>query len=313
VQKVELHNGKAIAVNYSHGAKQHRETGKDIILCAGSINSPKLLMLSGIGDPSELARHGIGLTLESPGVGRNLRDHPLIRMTYRMKVPTDNPTEGMLQKLRIAGRFLVNGEGPIANLFEGIAFAKSAATKPLPDLQLFFLTTGHINVPNVGWQLAPYPAVMVYAAASYPRSSGRLRLSNADPETPPLIEYSLFESQEDLETLVSAVGVIRRIMGTDPIGTMVAEEIVPGQSFTDSGKLEEFVRHNTNICYHSIGTCRMGRDSAAVVDCDLRVKGTINLWVADASVMPDPISANLNAPAMMIGKKLGKHLNLRSS
>jgi len=310
-ERIEVRGGRATSVTYSRHGRQYREEAGDIILCAGAINTPKLLMLSGIGDAHELARHNIGVILDVPEVGRNLKDHPLVRMTYRMNVPTNNPTGGILQKARMAAEFLLNGEGPISNIFESMGFVKSSPAKRLPDLQLFFVTVGYMNTPGKGWRLAPYPAVMVYAAYSYPSSSGHVRLSNAQPEAPPVIEYGLFDKEADLAAMMDGVRTIRRIMSTHPIRQMVEEEVIPGTGIADQAALEHFVRHNSNICYHSIGTCRMGTDQDAVVGPDLRVRGTTNLWIADASVMPETISANLNGPCMMIGAKLGKQLNAR--
>jgi choline dehydrogenase len=310
VENIEVANGRASAVTFSRAGTSCRETARDVILCAGAINSPKLLMLSGIGDARELMRHNIDVVLDLPAVGCNLKDHPLLRLSYRTRIPTNNPTQGWLQKLGIAAEFVFHGEGPISNLFEGMGFLRSSDSQPLPDLQLFFLTTGYSKTTD-GWKLPPYPAVMLYLAHSYPASTGYVRLGGNRPEDPPRIEYSLFENPSDVEVLARGVRIIRKIMGTEPMASLVAEEITPGSAVEDHLALESFIRGNSSICYHSIGTCRMGADSAAVVDPELRVRGTENLWIADASIMPAAISANTNAACMMIGAKLGKQLIAR--
>lgn len=308
VEKIEVADGRAVAVSFSHGGQTRRETARDIILCAGAINSPKLLMLSGIGDPDELRRHDIALVRAAPGVGRNLKEHPLVTLNYRTGIPTYNLTEGPLQKLSIATQFLMSGEGPISNLFEGAAFVKSSAAEPVPDLQLVFMACGFEKGADGHYKLAPVPSVSVHIIESYPLSSGRVRLASNDPNDPPLIECRLLQAQADVDTLVKGIPVVRRIMRAEPMASLIEEEISPGANVEGPSSLQEFVRNHTGISFHPIGTCRMGMDAEAVVGADLRVHGTENLWVADASIVPQPLSANMNAACIMIGMKLGKHL-----
>jgi choline dehydrogenase-like flavoprotein len=311
VERIEVRNGRAMAVSFLKGGAVYHETAHDIILCAGAINSPKLLMQSGIGDAKELERHSIAVALDLPGVGCNLTDHPLVRMTFHTNMPTHNPTEGVLQKLRIAAEYLLNQEGPIANLFESMGFVRSDPAKMSPDLQLFFLTVGYAKAPDGRWQLASQPAVMLYVAHSYPLARGRVRLASGNPHDAPLIELCLLDEASDLDTLIRGIQIGRDIMSRPPIAQRLKEEVTPGPCIASPAALAEFIRSNANICYHSTGTCRMGTDPGAVTDPYLRVRGTENLWIADASIMPDPISANINAACMMIGKKLGRQLIAR--
>jgi choline dehydrogenase len=284
---------------------------RDIIVCAGAINSPKLLMLSGIGNAPELKRHGIVVALNLPSVGNNLQDHPLLYLAYRMKIPTYNLTEGLLQKLAIAANFMRSGEGPISNPFEAMAFLKSGATAPTPDLQLFFSAVGVFRLLDGSFKTAPFPGVTVAVANSYPISTGCVKLASDRPNDPPLIDYTLLGTQTDIDIMVRGFHAVRRIMGTEPIAALVEEEVIPGLEVNDSPTLMAFIRSSTSICYHSFGTCRMGVGSDAVVGPDLRVHGTENLWIADASIVPAPISGNMNASCMMIGVKLGKQLSAR--
>lgn len=308
VEKIEIANGRAVAVSFLHEGKKCRQTARDIILCAGAINSPKLLMLSGIGDAQELKRHNISLVHALPGVGRNLKDHPLVRTSYRSRIPTNNLTGGLLQKLGIVANFLTTGEGPISNLFEGAAFLKSSAAKSAPDLQVVFVTFGLAVGRGGDLKLAPYPSVMVYLMGSYPVSSGRITLVSDNPNDPPRIECRLLQEQADVDTLVQGIQKIREIMRAEPIAGLIEEETTPGANVESQSAMREFVRNHTGISFHPIGTCRMGTGENAVVGPDLRVHGTENLWIADASVIPDAISANMNAACMMIGMKLGKQL-----
>ena len=305
VQKIEVVNGRAVAVAFRHRGTLHRETAREIILCAGAINSPKLLMLSGIGGREELKSYGIDVTIDLPGVGHNFKDHPFLSLTYRTRIPTYNLTEGFLQKLSIAAKFVLHGEGPISNLFEVVGFLKSSESEPIPDIRLTFYALGYLKTPDHRYRLAPYSAVMVSLQKSYPVSSGQIRLRSKNPNDPPLIECPLLHAQADVDTMVRGIHTIRRIMRTEPIASLVEEETVPGSQTQDGAALEPFVRNHTAIPYHSIGSCRMGIGGDAVVDPDLRVWGMENLWIADASIMPDHISADTNATCLMIGAKLG--------
>jgi choline dehydrogenase len=309
VQRIDVVNGRAVGVTFRHRGKQRREMASGIILCAGAINSPKLLMLSGIGHAKELEHHGIGVVVDSPGVGDSLQDHPLIYLAYRMKVPTHNPTEGLLQKVSIAAQYLRSGEGPIANPFEAIAFLKSTKGQKSPDLQIFFSAVGVFRLLNGSFKTAPYPSITVAVANSYPISTGSVKLRSKNSLEPPIIEYELLGSQPDVDTLARGVQAVREIMRAEPISGLVEAEILPGGHVGDQASLNEFIRGSTSICYHSIGTCRMGAGPQAVVAPDLRVNGVKDLWIADASIIPSPISGNMNASCMMIGAKLGKHLS----
>jgi choline dehydrogenase len=308
VERIEVSRNRATAVIFRHREKLCRETARGIVLCAGAINSPKLLMLSGIGDRRELERHEIPVTLDVPAVGRNFKDQQFLRMTYRTKIPTYNLTGGPLQRLAIAAEFVLHGEGPISNLFEGVAILKSSPTEPVPDIRLTFLALGIAKLADGTSQMAPYPAVMVSLMTSYPRSSGRIGLVSSDPREPPSIRYPLFEDPADVDTMVRGIHAIRRIMSTEPMAGLIEKEVSPGVGIDTPPALQEFVRNNAVISYHSIGTCRMGAGHDTVVGPDMRVRGIENLWIADASIMPEHISADTNATCMMIGAKLGRQL-----
>jgi choline dehydrogenase len=312
-RKIEFVDRRAVAVSFSKNGRNQRATAHVIILCAGAINTPKILMLSGIGDPEELSRHNIDVVAAVSGMGRNLKEHPLLRLMYRTRIPTFNLTTGIRQKLGIISSFVRNAEGPLSNLFEGVAFLRTSSAQLLPDIQLHVMPIGYLSNPGGALDLAPYPAMTVLLNKSRPVSSGRIRLVSDDPDDPPSIECQLLEAEEDVETMVQGVRAVRRIMAEEPIAGLIDEEVVPGAAFDDAVELRKYVRGHTGIAFHPVGTCRMGSDTAAVVGPDLRVRGTDNLWIADASIMPDLISGNINAACMMIGKKLGKQLIERMS
>lgn len=306
VEKIEIAGGRATGVVFSHDGMMVREEGKDIVLCAGAINSPKLLMLSGVGDARELGRHGIRPVLDLPEVGRNLKEHPFVRMIYRSRVPTYNLTEGLLQKLQILAKYLRHQEGPIAGGYESTVFLKTSPEDQLPDVQLYFAPIGYFG--KTKGSRAAYPAFMIGVAKMRPLSSGRISLASNDPKDAPVIDCRLFSLAPDVQTLVRGIQAARDITRSDPLGSVVEREISPGVQIDDAAALQDFVINHAEVSSHPNGTCRMGADSGAVVGPNLCVRGTGNLWVADASIIPDHISANLNAVCMMIGMKLGQQL-----
>lgn len=311
VEKIETADGQATAVAFLHKGEERRETARRIILCAGAINSPKLLMLSGIGDPEELERHKIDMLINRPAVGRNLREHPHTRVVYRSKIPTCNLTEGLPQRFGIFAKFVRYREGPIAGAYESAAFLSSAPAQPSPDFQILFAPLGVLGRIGGALRLAPFPAFQVAILRSHPLSSGCIRLGSNDPHDPPLIHARLLQEQADVDSMVQGIKTVRQIVGRDPIASLIEGEIEPGLAIESEKSLGQYVRENTEVSFHPIGTCRMGADGDAVVGPDLRVRGVENLWVADASVMPDHISANINAACMMIGAKLGQELTER--
>jgi choline dehydrogenase-like flavoprotein len=309
VHKIHLENGRATGVTFSADGKLYTVPAQRVILCAGAIASPQLLMLSGIGDAAELAKHGIQTQIHLPGVGKNLQEHPLLRLTYKTRVPSNNLTEGITQILSIAKQYLFSHEGPISNLFEATAFLKTSAAQRYPDIQLHFVTVGMTTPEDTASDpLLNYPAVTVLLNKSYPLSRGRIRLASHLPDSAPLIECRLLENDADIETLTKGIWLVRNIMSAAPLKNWVDNEIKPGVDLTHNEQLRNYIRRNTELAYHPVGTCRMGIDSDAVVTPQLHVKGVDNLFVADASIMPDLISGNTNAVCMMIGFKLGKEL-----
>jgi len=307
VQKIEFCNGRATGVSFLQNGKLRTERAHGIVVSAGAINSPQLLMLSGIGDPEELRRHGIDVRLDLPGVGRNLQEHPSIRLLYKSNVQTYNLTGGFRQKIGFLSTYLASREGPVANVFESVAFLKTSPAEPAPDVQVHFGPVGLLDDRD-GCRLAPFPSVSIVVNKSYPLGRGRIRLASNDPKSPPLIECRLLGAEADVDTLVRGIFMIRKIMAVEPVAHLVEQDPVSGPDSTDSMYLKGYVRGHAKTTYHPVGTCRMGTDADSVVGPDLRVRGTENLWVADASIMPDLISGNTNAVCMMIGKKLGSQL-----
>lgn len=313
VERLEFKGGRIIGVSCLEEGRKFRESAAHVILCAGTINTPKLLMHSGVGDKEELERHGIKVVAHVPAVGRHLKEQPMISLIYRSKVPTYNLTGGWRQKAAFAREFLLHGEGPISNLFEAGAVLRSTASRPVPDLQMIFAAFGFEIGPDGLYRLSPYPSVMLHVMESYPASSGRIRIVSSDPKARPLIECRLLEAPADEDGLVAGISRAREIMREKPIAGLLDEEIAPGADINGEARMHEYVRSHAGISFHPIGTCRMGVDSDSVLEPTLRVRGFDNLWVADASVIPEHMSANMNAVCLMLGRKLGKELAAHAS
>ena len=315
VHKILIEKGCAKGIRFEHKGRILEKSARNVVVCAGAINSPKLLMLSGIGDPAELSKHGIPVVVDRPAVGKNLIEHPEIYITYKMKVPTNSPTEGVLQKAGFLMRYLFKGEGPLSNLWEAVVFLRSSIEEPVPDIQLVFTPwsedykTGSIEKVDATEKIKfCHRGVSFILNKSRPLSSGEVRLASADPKENPLIECRFFSHEDDIRTLVDGVKTLRGIMTSSPIAEKVDYEVSPGQNIANDDALASYVRENALINAHPIGTCRMGIDNEAVVTPELKVRGVENLWIGDASIMPDHISGNINAACMMIGEKLGRTL-----
>lgn len=308
VSKINIVDGRATGVAVvRQGAVKHLRAGK-VVLSAGSLNSPKILMLSGIGDAVALAALGINVVLDRPAVGQGLSDHPIVRITYHMNVPTY--AIGSLRHCAVAAaKYLFQGQGLLASAHEATAFVRSVPDLAEPDLQFHFAPIGVAPV-EAGRppRLMKTPSVFISIKKNHPRSRGSIRLRSIDPMEPPVIIANLLEDRSDTTSLVSGIQILRDVMATGPIRAQVRAEHEASASYRTQDELADYVRRNVTIACHSVGTCRMGNDPACVADPSLRVRGIANLWIADASIMPENISGNTNAAAMMIGYKLGKEL-----
>jgi len=312
VHKLLVKEGRVTGVTYERDGVVHEARAGRVILCGGAINTPQLLMLSGIGDAEELQALGIDVVLHQPGVGRNLMEHPLIRPSWRVKQPSYSPTSNWLRMAGFGAKFLLTGQGPLATITEAMGFLRTSPDEPVPDVHMLFSVAGAVNDDELKFykslKVLPYPSFSMVLDKSYPLSRGTVRLASADPKAAPLIDPNLLADSGDVETLVKAIGILRRIVSKSPLADMVMEEVEPGPHVTSEAALVEYVKARAGLAYHASGTCRMGVDEKAVVTPDLKVRGLENLWIADASVMPDLISGNINAACMMIGEKLGRQL-----
>lgn len=300
--------GRTTGVEYrDRGGRRLARAGREVVLCGGTLASPKILMLSGIGPKEELDRHGIAVVHDSPGVGSNLRDHIGALQRWRTTLPTVNelgPADGARAVVEYARR----GSGPLAAVvFQVQIILRTRPELARPDIQLAFASFGIVREQGPDGMMKVEPAkqrsVMVTTALLQPRTSGRVRLRSADPAAPPVIEYEMLADAADAENLMAGMAEARRIMEQPAIAGVVGEPFEPERSCRSELDWRNWVHSQATYGVHYVGTCRMGSDEFAVVDPDLRVRGVEALRVVDASVMPDPTSGNTNAPTMMIAER----------
>ena len=316
-RRVLVENGRASGVEVARNGQALRVgAAREVILSAGTVNSPQLLLLSGIGPPGELERHGIEVVHDLPGVGRNLQDHVDCVLSWECREPITLYRD--LRADRLAAsivRGMVFGEG-IATTFpyEAGAFLKTRPELVAPDIQLHFMPalekTANLHFPNP-FKREPVEAnhgLTVRVGPIVPESRGTVTLRSANPAAPPRIQPNYLESAADLRTMIAGVRMVRDLMGQPAFHRYRGRELAPGAEARTDRDLEDWLRASAMTTFHPVGTCKMGVDPMAVVDARLRVRGLEGLRVADASIMPIITSGNTNAPAIMIGEKAAELL-----
>jgi choline dehydrogenase len=304
VTRVLLEGRRAVGVEcFTTRGAQTLRAKAEVVLCAGAIQSPQLLMLSGIGDGEHLMSLGLDVKHHLPGVGRNLHDH-LASPVHMVTEHTDSygiSWRAMPRNLVNILEYLAFRSGPLAsNVFESVAFLKTTDGLTRPDVQLVFQPAKKLK-PGF-----PFPIGHGYAVspvALYPRSRGRLTLTSGDPLAPPAIDANLLGVPEDIEPLIRAIRLVRRAFASPPFAKYAAVESAPGSGVQSDQEIAAYIRATSYTVHHPAGTCRMGSDPEAVLDPQLRVRGLEGLRVADASVMPMLIGGNTNAPVVMIAEK----------
>lgn len=301
--RVLIEGGRAVGVEYRRdGASGEIRARKEVVLSGGAYNSPQLLMLSGIGPAGQLSEHGIPVIVDSPGVGRDLSEHPLVYMSFAAREPTT-----FLRALRSDRaalsvlRWALTGKGAFASqITSGVLMLRTRPELERPDIQLVFLPVrldAKLWHPLVGKRQSHVLSVMVMQL--HPESRGNVTLRSADPLDKPRIDLNLLSTPGDFADIRGGIAAVRAIFAQSPLREMVEAEIAPGEG----ADLDAFIRHNLKITQHPTGTCRMGEDPEAVVDSALRVKGVEGLRVVDASVMPSVPGANINAAVIMVAER----------
>jgi len=301
--RVVIEKGRAVGVDYVRRRKRHTARAtQEVVLAGGAINSPQLLLLSGIGPAAELRTLGVRVVLDLPGVGKNLQDHLNVNIVQRAKRGStlDGKSRG-LAPIAVALEFLLYGTGPgTSNVAEAGAFAISDLGAATPDIQYHFIPA---QVVDHARTIMDGDGVTLHACCLRPQSRGEIRLASSDPLQPPVMDPNYLAADYDLKILIEGLRKGREILATPAFKPWLEEERLPGSAVQSAAELEDFIRATAETEYHPVGTCKMGSDAMAVVDESLRVRGVDRLRVIDASIMPSIVSGNTNAPVIMIAEK----------
>ncbi len=294
---------RAIGVEYlRHGVAAKARASCEVILAAGALRSPQLLLLSGIGPKTDLDRLGIHVREDLPGVGKNLQDHLHTRVRCEITQPLTFGALPLELKAAALREYEASRSGPLAsNFLEAGAFVRSHPEETMPGLQLFFLTNLPPEYPEGG--ATNRYGITFTAYVNRPVSRGEVRLASADPLDQPIIDPNYLNIPDDMRCAVAGVHWNLKILYSKAFDDIRGEEVAPGAAVRSDADLESFVRRTASTTWHPCGTCRMGNHELAVVDSRLRVRGIESLRVVDASIMPTIVSGNTNAPTIMIAEK----------
>lgn len=303
--RIRIERGRATGVDYIHEGQMHTaQAAREVILCGGAINSPQLLLLSGIGPAAELERAGVKPVHDLPGVGKNLHDHFLTALRYEITSPVSlhGATPQMLAAAQQA--FETQRAGPLtSNIAEAGAFVRMDGAAQAPEVQYIFLP----YLVNDNYTEVFQPCQHGVTLALYvcrPRSRGQITLASPDPLDAPLIDPDYLSDPADAPLFVAGLRRGREMMTSGSFGEILGREWGPGIEAKSDQEIETYIRGRmSGTCYHPVGTCKMGVDKLAVVDPQLRVHGVAGLRVVDASIMPAVVSGNTNAPTIMIAEK----------
>ena len=308
VNKVIIEDGRARGVEIqSDGQRVQINATREVVLCGGAINSPQLLMLSGIGPGAHLQMHGIDVKYDLPGVGGNLMDHLCLYMQWECTQPVS-----VQAYMRVPGRWLAGLQwllfktGVAARTHgEAVGFMRSQAGVEHPDIQVDFLPaaiTEDLSVASVAHAFSSHIGQL------RPLSRGRIELRSAEPRDAPKIFFNYLDCEEDWQGIRAAVSLTREVHQQPIFDAYRGRELLPGDEVSSQDEIDAFIRETATTNFHASGTCKMGSDKMAVLDPEGRVHGVDGLRVADASVMPQITSGNTNAPSIMIGEKVADHI-----
>jgi hypothetical protein len=309
-QRILIENGVAVGVEYKqNGQLKQIHARREVLLSAGAMQSPQILMLSGIGDQHELMEHGIEVKKHLPGVGKNFHDHPdfifgykvrEIQGTFGLSIP------GSIDLIKQIGRYRKERRGLLTtNFAECGGFIKSSAEQKVPNLQLHFviaLVDNHARTLHTGHGISCHVCLL------NPKSRGTIKISGPSIDDPILIDPNFYGEESDLEEMVKGFKLTQTLMQSEAFKSMIKEDLFTANVYTDE-EIRQVLRDRSDTVYHPVGSCKMGVDEMAVVDPRLRVYGIQNLRVVDASIMPKVVNGNTNAPAIMIAEKAVDMIN----
>ena len=301
--RILIEQGRAVGVAYqTESGPRTALAERGVVLAAGAITSPHLLMLSGVGERAMLEAAGVAVVHELPGVGQNLQDHLFVPLVY------ETETVSLKDATSEANFALYLGEQQgmlCSNIAESGGFMKSDPSLDAPDLQFhngaaLFVDHGFLELDGHHFTLLP--------SLVAPHSRGQIRLASGDPQAYPLIEPDYLSDERDMDVLLRGMRLARQVGESAALSAYRTREAMPGEAVQSDDELRDYIRAQAMTIYHPVGTCKMGHDDLAVVDDQLRVRGLSGLWVADASVMPTIVRGNTNAPTIMIAEKAAEFI-----
>jgi choline dehydrogenase len=303
-QRILFEGRRARAVEYRQGGSlRTARARKEILVSGGAYNSPQLLQLSGVGPADLLRSHGIGVVLDAPGVGNDLQDHMQVRLVTRcaQRVTLNDIVHHPLRRIMAGVQYAALRKGPltIAAGTSG-AFFKTNPRLASPDIQIHFLP---FSTDKMGEKLHSFSGFSASVCQLRPESRGSLRVKSADPAVPPEIRINYLATETDRTAFIEGIKILRKILSAPALKPYTVEEVTPGPKVANDEDVLNYCRETGSTVYHPTSTCRMGNDPLAVVDQRLRVRGLEGLRVVDASIMPDLMSGNTNAPTIMIAEK----------
>lgn len=302
---VELEGGRAVGVRVRdrRGREHMVRPEREIILSAGAIGSPQLLLLSGIGAPDDLRSAGVQVRHELPGVGRNLQDHPFVTVIWEI---TEGGTLYGADSPRNMAEWIARRTGPLSStVAETVAFVRTRPGLPAPDIEFHM---GAAYYEDHGAEEYDGDCAVIAPVLVSPRARGQVWLRSADPAAKPRIITNTLSAPDDVSSLVAGMELAREIAAQRPLAEIIKAELKPGSAVTAREELEADLRRRLMLIYHPVGTCRMGTGDDAVVDADLRVRGLEGLRVVDASIMPVIPGGNTHAPTVMVAEKAADHI-----
>ena len=316
-QRVLLEGRRAVGLMYrKNGEEITVRARREVLLCAGAVQSPQLLELSGIGNSEVLKRAGVAVAHHLPGVGENLRDHLHVRLGFETKlnITLNTILRNPLLKAKMGARWLFLGRGLMStSSATTMAIARSSPELPRPDIKMqlhqLSMASSHYGGREGARSIAermgldPYPGFSIGCYVLRPESQGSVHIRSPEASAPPEIHANYLAAEHDVRTIVAALRMIRKVAAQPGLAQHIVRETRPGPEASSDDALLDHARATGQTSYHPIGTCRMGADSRAVVDATLRVHGIERLRVCDASIMPTMVASNTNAPSIMIGEK----------
>ncbi|MDB5719013.1 MAG: hypothetical protein JWM38_2440 [Sphingomonas bacterium] len=307
VTRIAIEKGRATGVELAgRDVPRTIRASREVVLAAGAYNSPKLLLLSGIGPADELRALGIPVVADVPGVGRNLQEHPLTGVGHELREPVGFEHNLRFDRLALnVARFALGADSKATQLpVTSFGFIRTRDGLDRPDVKANVYPTrldGRVWFPGI--RKGAGHAMTIFGVLLRPESRGSVTLRSADPAAPPVVRINMFEDRRDLETMRRTVRMLREFLTSGDLGKLTGKELMPGAAVQTDEEIDAHNRKSCILAHHAAGSCAIGQDAAAVVDPELRVRGIDGLRVADASVMPRVVGGNTNAPVIMIGEK----------